>query len=882
MHPTSIPRHPDKYATILPWLHLLGAALVVVVYGLFEAVSSPLGQEISGGESPGFAWLRDHIVPAVAVVLVYLILVCRLQISRMGTSQPLLRILAVLVCVEVAGIALIAVLLFKQGTGLMSWVQTVVLVTILVQCLLALRSTEPEGPDSEAAVFLKPSASAGLFLVLLFVMGAGISFLDPSWRRMSDQVLLDSEIEYNLRHLFPPTLSGVTSVWFGIGMLAIVLGFNRLRPRLETRPDGLRFFALVTFFSLVTVFTALLLVTLHYAISWQIDGLNLEFTVWQLFLLLSVGGGALFSTVFLRLACRADGSESGSMIGIVALTPGAAALFPITWFLTGRRTPAGWTLLLIFILGACLGSGLIILFGDLFNPWFTTFSYLKGALLKVVSIVAAGTGVLLINRFFPAADHTSAGSRRLGIVLAITALLGFLPYYALGRYPETKVAVLQFNELTRVDATFAREFADTLGLGKWIHLGQSPSPKDSPRPMSPTLRLEKTHSSQLPQDFNLLVIVVDALRGDAFHSAGYHRNLTPFLDRWAMEDALSFSRAYSQGGGSFAAYPFLVAGRSRFDLYGPGLHKKNLYYKIARTEGIQHFMLMKGFGPRDIYPPELAVTELAIARAVSDRRSATADEVFGAALAAITAVPPAERFLCFLTLMDVHNDLWKKTGGTDFGDRPRDLYDNNLSYLDRAMGRFISQLKAEGIYDRTVILFTADHGEQFWEHGASLHGHTVYEEEIRVPLILVSHGVRQRFDDVPVITADMAPTIAELAGYSVVPPFDDPRMGISLAPLIFSNDRKPYLNRDIAGRASFKRRYFLYRNWQWKLVYLAELDLLQLFNVLEDPGERNNLLNEEPEMAASMEKALFDYQRKVTGRSYRSVLGRDHTTVPAK
>ena len=222
--------------------------------------------------------------------------------------------------------------------------------------------------------------------------------------------------------------------------------------------------------------------------------------------------------------------------------------------------------------------------------------------------------------------------------------------------------------------------------------------------------------------------------------------------------------------------------------------------------------------------------------------------------------------------MDVHNDLWKKKDGADFGDTPRDLYDNNLSYMDRAFSRFVSWLKQEAIYDRTVVLFTSDHGEQFWEHGASLHGHTVYEEEIRIPLILVSHGIRNRFEDVPVIAADMAPTIADLAGYYVDPPYDDPRMGISLLPLILGKERQRYLKRNVVGRASFKRRYFLYRNWEWKLVYFAELDLLQLFNVLKDPLEKKNWLNERPYLAATMEQDLVEYLGKVEGKTYRGLL----------
>ncbi|MGD9301590.1 MAG: sulfatase-like hydrolase/transferase, partial [Desulfobacterales bacterium] len=230
-----------------------------------------------------------------------------------------------------------------------------------------------------------------------------------------------------------------------------------------------------------------------------------------------------------------------------------------------------------------------------------------------------------------------------------------------------------------------------------------------------------------------------------------------------------------------------------------------------------------------------------------------------------------ERFLCFVTLMDVHNDLWKKEEGIDFGDRPRDVYDNNLSYMDRALNRFISWLKQTGIYDRTVVVFTSDHGEQFWEHGASLHGHTVYEEEIRIPLILVSHSIHKRVEDVPVIAADMAPTIADLAGYSIEPPYEDPHMGISLVPLIRGNEKIRYLKRDIVGRASFKARYFLYRNWEWKLIFLAELDLLQLFNVKTDPGEKTNLLEEKPALAKELEQELLEYLKAVEGRAYRSI-----------
>lgn len=868
-------RSSDKMTKILPLLNILGAALVVVLTALFSAVHSPLGQEISAGESPGFAWIRANVISCIGVALVYLILVGWLQTRHARLSASAAKILSLLICLELIGLALIALFLFFEQINFLPPVLTILLACLLLQTLYNISPSGLVAADGKSGVSRKYSTNAGLFLALLFVAGAAVSFFDPSWRRLSDQVLLDSDWEYKLRCLYPLVFSGVINVWFGIGMLVIILGLQRLQVTISARQGECRVLNFLTFFCLVTASTAFLLMTIYYAIPWQINNLNLKYTVWQLFLFLGVGGGILFSAVYCRIVTRMPESQASSMIGIIALAVGATFLLPVTWFLMSRRrTKFTWSLLLTFTFSVAIFIGCLVLFGDFFNPWFTAFSYLKGAILTSIAVVAAGTGGLIIEQLFPDTSKPRATLRRPILILIIAGVPGFLPFYTLDKFPEVKAAVLQYNELARVHATFAREFTGALGLGKWFRLGQRPSKNNNDHPWPQPWRLKKTHPSLLPDNFNLLIIVVDALRGDAFHSAGYHRNLTAFLDRWALEEGLSFRRAYSQGGGSFAAYPFLVAGRSRFDLYGPGLYQQNLYFKIARAEGIQHYMLMQGFGPRAIYPPDLAVTGLAIPRAVSDRRSATADEVFSSARKAIHALPAGDRFLCFLTLMDVHNDLYKKAGGVDFGDTSRDLYDNNLSYLDSAFSRFISWLKKEGIYDRTVILFTADHGEQFWEHGASLHGHTVYEEEIRIPLILVSHANKKRIDDVPVIAADMAPTIADLAGYSIDPPYDDPCMGISLVPLIMRNERKQCLQRDVVGRASFRRRYFLYRNWEWKLVYLAELDLLQLFNVANDPSEKNNLLEEESALAGELEDELLEYLKIVEGKTYRAIFSK--------
>ena len=652
---------------ILPWLHFAGALLVVIVSALFSAVHSPLGQEISAGESPGFAWIRANITTCTGFGLVYLVLVCWIQLRQMRQSSFVgNKWLPFLVCLQVLGVAAIALMLFFKQTDFLPLVYAVLMISILIQGVIAFRRLGLPDFDHQAVMLQKPAANVSLFFILLFIFGAAISLLDPSRQRLADQILLDSNLESHLAYVFPSILSGITSVWLGIGMLIILIGFSRLLYKLYENQDFKWIVFFLIFFSLVAVFTAFLFLTLFYAISWQMNSLHLKSTVGQLIIFLSVSGGILFSRVFYRIIPFIPQPQRSSLIGIVALTFGAAILFPLTWLLTYRRnTKTSWILLLISTLGACLFIGYVVLCGDLFNPWFTTFSYLKGAILKIISLVAAGTALLLIEQLFSLKSAAPSNFYRLGVSLAITAALGFLPFYALDKYPEVKVVVLQFNELTRVDTTFAREFAGVLGLGKWIHLGQRPPPNRSPHPWPQPWRLSKSHPSLLPEGFNLLVIVVDALRGDAFHSAGYHRNLTPFLDRWAGEETISFRRAYSQGGGSFAAFPFLVAGRSRFDLYGPGLYQQNLFFKIAQAEGIQHYMLMKGFGPRDIFPPGLAVTELAIQRAVSDRRSATAYEVLNLPEMQSGHCPQVNGFFAFCILWTFTMICGrKKTGST--------------------------------------------------------------------------------------------------------------------------------------------------------------------------------------------------------------------------
>jgi len=125
----------SKISWLLPGFHILGAVLVVVSTGLFSAVHSPLGQWISAGESPGFAWIGVNINSVMGFVLVYLVFVCWLQITRTRPSHPSSNLLTFLICAEVVGIALVALLLFLQQTAFLPLVLSVLLAALLLRSI---------------------------------------------------------------------------------------------------------------------------------------------------------------------------------------------------------------------------------------------------------------------------------------------------------------------------------------------------------------------------------------------------------------------------------------------------------------------------------------------------------------------------------------------------------------------------------------------------------------------------------------------------------------------------------------------------------------------------------------------------------------------------
>jgi arylsulfatase A-like enzyme len=206
------------------------------------------------------------------------------------------------------------------------------------------------------------------------------------------------------------------------------------------------------------------------------------------------------------------------------------------------------------------------------------------------------------------------------------------------------------------------------------------------------------------------------------------------------------------------------------------------------------------------------------------------------------------------------------------------LYDGEIRYTDESLiGPLVAKLKALGIYDRTMIVLTSDHGEEFFEHGSWTHTHSVYDEVLRVPLIVKFFGSRNagRTIRTPAFGVDVMPTIAEELGIRISSKGLD---GKSLLPLADGGDEAagnaPRLGiSDLASRAMGKhipRKVALFRfpnafilNEPYSpedLVYFLSppppLADVEVFDVSRDPGETRNLAADQPELVREFRNLL--------------------------
>jgi arylsulfatase A-like enzyme len=187
------------------------------------------------------------------------------------------------------------------------------------------------------------------------------------------------------------------------------------------------------------------------------------------------------------------------------------------------------------------------------------------------------------------------------------------------------------------------------------------------------------------------------------------------------------------------------------------------------------------------------------------------------------------------------------------------LYDGGILYLDHYLGLLFEKLKKLKIYDDTLIIITSDHGEAFGEHNQMEHGHTLYEEVLRVPLIIKYPSAYPVHGEVEKRTSlvDLMPTILSLLRYPIPSGIDGEIMDKSdhqvIAELFLGVSKK-----DHKGTSDLRALYEGKEKYIW-----ASQGSGELYNLEKDPQEETNLITKFPQKAQSMDMALKQWLASV-------------------
>ncbi len=210
----------------------------------------------------------------------------------------------------------------------------------------------------------------------------------------------------------------------------------------------------------------------------------------------------------------------------------------------------------------------------------------------------------------------------------------------------------------------------------------------------------------------------------------------------------------------------------------------------------------------------------------------------------------------------------------------RYLYDGECRFTDVEVNRLIQYIDAH--YDNTIIIITADHGEEFWEHGAIGHAKTVYEEVINVPLIVRLPGERPRVVTTPVETIDILPTLAAALGQQSLGTWQ----GRDLATVPDAGGEAPVYSLTRGSIPEFGLHLESVRQGNEKLIqnihHCAVVPPVELYDLAVDPREQKNLAEKHPERVEALMGVLEAHRTAASALTYPPEYdGLDEETVDA-
>lgn len=371
--------------------------------------------------------------------------------------------------------------------------------------------------------------------------------------------------------------------------------------------------------------------------------------------------------------------------------------------------------------------------------------------------------------------------------------------------------------------------------------------------------------------YNVLFILVDALRADHLSFNGYKRKTAPNIERLARE-SLNFTQAYSQYSSTGISLPSMLSGvypeymkwgkpRGAKDFL---VHKDNrLLPEVLGEAGYVTGAVLvpwvsnnvRGLKQRfqhhaPLYPPKEWRKYVRNSSPVSVTKSIEFFE----------SLDGDKPYFLFLHMEDPHRPYVNhKPPGVKFGKKAIDRYDSDIYWTDLWLGFLFGYLKEKGLLEETIVILLADHGEEFREHGKKHHGHQLYQESIWIPLIVKYPGVKPKKVATPVGLVDVFPTILDLTG------LEHPRDSLQGQSLLHtaaspeSSDSRPIFTMlaDRTAKPTHHLKGVILGHY--KLIWDMTNDSEELFDLDSDPRERKNLAKKKKKIARKLRTLLQDF-----------------------
>ena len=384
---------------------------------------------------------------------------------------------------------------------------------------------------------------------------------------------------------------------------------------------------------------------------------------------------------------------------------------------------------------------------------------------------------------------------------------------------------------------------------------------------------------------SILFLTVDTLRADALGLYGYEKPTSPELDAFART-AVVFEQTMSSASWTLPSFASLFTSlfSSTHQCWKLFSKLDDSYVTLAELLNrhgydtacyVSHTMLNPSQGMQqgfvhfdDAYSDPETIAELQVSSGeISDRGIRFLEQK----AAANDGVP----WLLWLHYFDPHSfymeheDITEAFLPEETNPRlhERGKYDGEIKFTDLHLGRVLRALEDLGLADDTIVVFVADHGEEFWEHGHTEHGSTLFNELVRVPLLFRVPGTEPRHVTQMVRTVDVMPTLLDYARV----PVEHEIEGRSLRRLIEGAHLQlpPALleiqqSEDTMLRAVVRDR--------WKLVHRITDDTYELYDLEEDPHETRDVSAEHPEEVERLKATLRTMIEKAMelGRGYTS------------